>query len=86
MPWHLTNQRHQFSLAFETGDGGQIGSPITGGFNMGRPAKALPGQKFRTTIAARINMPLPDLGAYDIKLVVNNSLTKVTTFYVVEKL
>ncbi len=86
VPWHLTNQRHQFSLAFETGDGGQIGPPITGGFNMGRPAKALPGQKFRTTIAARISVALPDLGAYDVKLVVNNSLTKVTTFYVVDQL
>ena len=35
VPWHLTNQEHQFSLSFETGDGGVIGSPITGGFNVG---------------------------------------------------
>lgn len=86
VPWHLTNQRHQFSLALLTGDGGEIGPPITGAFNMGRPAKALPGQKFRTAIAARISVKLPGLGAYDVKLVVNNNIARVTTFYVVEQL
>ena len=86
VPWHLTNQQHQFTLTLETGDGGQIGSAISGTFNHGRPAMAQQGQKFRTPIAGRIGAAIPGLGAYDVKLVVNNGLAKVTTFYVVEQL
>ena len=86
VPWHLTNQQHQFTLTLETGDGGQIGAQISGGFSLGRPAKAQPGQKFRTPFAARIGAKIPGLGAYDVKLIVNNSAAKVTTFYVVEQL
>ena len=86
VPWHLTNQQHQFTLTLETGDGGQIGSAISGTFSHGRPAMAQQGQKFRTPIAGRIGAAIPGLGAYDVKLVVNNGLAKVTTFYVVEQL
>ena len=86
VPWHLTNHQHQFRLSLETGDGGAIGSPITGGFNVGRPAKALPGQKFRTPLSARIGAKIPGAGAYDVKLIVNSGITRITTFYVVEQL
>lgn len=86
VPWNSTNQEHTFSLSIETGDGQPIGQPITGGFNMGRPVTALPGQKFRAPIAARIETKITDLGPYRIGLVVDNDVAKYVSFYVVDKL
>jgi hypothetical protein len=86
VPWHLTNRVHQFSLAFETGDGIAVVPPMTGGFNMGRPAKALPGQKLRIPFAARIGIKLPGLGPYQVTLTVNNEVSKQVAFYVVGEL
>lgn len=86
VPWHLTNQQHQFSVSIETGDGNIIPPEITGGFNMGRPALSLPGQKFRVSLAAQITTKSPGLGAYRIRIVVNNKIVKYTSFYVVERL
>ena len=86
VPWTLTNQQHSFTLTFETGDGTSFGPRIDGGFNMGRPAKSTPGQRFRAPLAVRIDMLLPDLGSYRVGLVVNNDITKYVSFYVVEQL
>ena len=86
VPWHLTNRQHQIELSIITGDGVPVGQAITGGFTVGRPAKALSGQKIRAPFAARIGAEIKDIGAYDIKFVVNNDITKVVTFYIVDQL
>lgn len=86
VPWNLTNRQHQIELSVMTGDGAPVGQTITGGFTVGRPAKALSGQRIRTPFAARIGAEIPGIGAYDVKFVVNNDIIKVVTIYVVEKL
>jgi hypothetical protein len=86
VPWHLTNQEHQFSLTFETGDGDVVAPPLTGGFTMGRPAKTLPGQRLRTPFAATIGVNLPGTGSYQVRLNVNNGPSKLVAFYVVGEL
>ena len=86
VPWHLTNRQHQIELSIITGDGVPVGQAITGGFTVGRPAKALAGQKMRTPFAARLGAEIRDVGPYDIKFVVNNDITKVVTFYIVDQL
>ena len=86
VPWNLTNRQHQIELSIITGDGVPVGQAITGGFTVGRPAKALSGQKIRTPFAARIGAEITGLGAYDVKFVVDNDITKVTTIYVVDQL
>ena len=86
IPWNQTNQEHQFSLVLETGDGGTVGLPLTGGFNMGRPAKAQPGQKLRLPFVANIGGKLPGLGPYQVRFTVNNGAAKLVAFYVVSEL
>jgi len=86
VPWNLTNMQHSFALTFETGDGASFGPNINGGFNMGRPAKSTPGQKFRAALAVRIDMPLPGLGSYSVSLNVNGEISKRVSFYVVDSL
>ncbi len=86
VPWTLTNRQHKIELTLLTGDGVPVGPSVTGGFKLGRPAKALSGQRMRTPFAARIGAKITEFGAYDVKLVVNNDITKVVTFYVVEQL
>ena len=86
VPWHLTNRQHQFQLSLLTGDGVSVGPEISGGFTVGRPAKAMSGQKMRTPFAARFGAKITELGAYDVKLVVNNDIVKIVTFYIVKQL
>ena len=86
VPWHLTNQENRFRLTFETGDGQEL-SRIEGGFNVGRSVKALPGQKFRTPFSARVGLSVPEEeGAYLARMVVNGTITKEVSFYVVNQL
>lgn len=86
IPWHLTNQEHQFILSLETGDGTIVGSKIEGGFSTGRSVKSFPGQMFRTPFAARIALKVPGIGSYRVKLEVNRAITKQVAFYVVNEL
>jgi hypothetical protein len=86
VPWHLTNQQHNFSLSIKTGDGIPIGQAVEGGFNMGRPVNSTPGQKFRASLAVRIDAKISEFGTYRLCLVVNSDVAKYATFYVVEKL
>jgi hypothetical protein len=86
VPWNLTNQQHQFSLSLETEDGAPVGTPITGAFNIGRPARSFPGQKLRTPLAARSRVKAPGLGGYRVALVVNNDVTKHVAFSLAREL
>lgn len=87
VPWHLTNQEHSFCLTLESGDGHPVGQGITGGFTMGRPAKAYPGQRLRTPLAGGIDLSnVPELGAHIVRLTVNGNVEKSVTFYVVGEL
>ena len=85
VPWHLTNQQHQFALSFETGDGKEL-HRLEGGVSVGRPLNSVQGQKMRIPIALRASIELPDLGAYRAKLTLNGAITKSVAFYIVEKL
>ena len=86
VPWTLANQQHRFSLSLETEDGDPLGTPVTGAFNVGRPAKARPGQRFRTPLAGRSRAKARGLGGYRVSLVVNDDVTKYVAFYLVEEL
>lgn len=86
VPWNLTNTQHSFNLTFETGDGTKFGPSINGGFNLGRPAQATLGQTFRAPLSVRISLPMPGLGSYSVRLVVNNEVERRVAFYVVNAL
>ena len=86
VPWHLTNQENRFRLTFETGDGQEL-RRIEGGFNVGRSVKALAGQRFRVPLSARVGLSVPEEeGAYLARMVVNGTITKEVSFYVVNQL
>ena len=86
VPWNLTNQQHQIALSLESDDGTQIGNVLNGGFTTGRPANATPGQHTRVPFAGRIATKPVELGAYRVKLAVNDDVVKTVTFYMVAKL
>ena len=85
VPWHLTNQQHQFALSFETDDGKEL-DRVEGGVSVGRPLNSVQGQKMRIPVALRASIELPDLGAYRAKLTLNGAITKSVAFYIVERL
>lgn len=85
VPWHLTNQENRFVLSFEAGDGQEL-NRIEGGFNVGRPVTALPGQKTRVPITGRVSMKVPGTGPYQVRMTLNDSNPRCVAFYVVDKL
>ena len=86
VPWNLTNQEIQLSFSLETGDGAPVDQAVKGVFKIGRPANAVQGQRLRTPLVGRIRAKVPGLGAYQVRLVINNDVAKNVVFYVVEKL
>lgn len=85
IPWNLTNQQHEFAITVESEDGTAIGPPLTGGFTVGRPPNALPGQRFRAPLTARCSLELPGAGAYRVVMSLGRTVAKSVTFYSVEK-
>ena len=87
VPWNETNRENSFQMILESDDGEEVGLLVEGTFTVGRPASAQQGQKLRTPFSAKIGLAKPlEVGVHIIKFVVNNSITKSVTFYVVDKL
>lgn len=88
VPWTLTNREHKFTIAIETADGEKLGGSnvVSGGFTVGRSAKAIEGQTFRGLIAGHVQGPHTDVGTYSLVLNVGADLTKKAVFHVVKVL
>ncbi len=81
VPWTEANERHQFVLTLESGDGGVIELPgpdgpqevrIDGGFEVGRPAGTPAGSDIDAALAVNIGpLPLPP-GLYSWQLAIDN--------------
>ena len=84
IPWSLTNQQHEFAITIESEDGTAVALPLAGGFTVGRPPNALPGQRFRAPFTARCSFGLPGVGTYRVVMSVNSTITKSVTFYAVD--
>ena len=63
VPWHETNQRHDFEVEITSDDGASL-AKMNGQFEVGRPPGIKPGQSQRTQIAFGAGLRLEKAGTY----------------------
>lgn len=81
IPWYETNKRHTFQLKMENEDGTDIAAG-DGQFEVGRSAMTPAGQSLVTQLVINVGARFEKLGAYVIRVQVNNDSEHVTTFNV----
>src|SRR5215831_5594051 len=75
-----TNERHQFQLTLEDDDNQVVLGPISGQFELGRPAGLKPAEAQRFMVAVRGPFPLPHAGAYHWVVTLDGRRVGRTTF------
>jgi hypothetical protein len=68
--WTETNERHEFAIRMEDEDG-QVVANIESGFDIGRPAGAMPGQELRFLVAIKGPFPIPRAAAYKLAMTID---------------
>ena len=65
--WTETNLRHEFAIRIEDEDAQPVAS-FESGFDLGRPAGAIPGQDLRFLVAVKGPFPIQKAGGYKLTL------------------
>ena len=65
VPWMDTNRQTPIEIELTDGDGASL-AKAQGGFVVGRPAQAAPGQPLRSQVVLNINVAFPKLGTYSV--------------------
>lgn len=65
VPWMDTNRQTPIEIELTDGDGTSL-TKAQGGFVVGRPAQATPGQPLRTQIVLNMNVEFQKLGTYTV--------------------
>ena len=65
VPWMDTNRQTPIEIELADGDGASL-AKAQGGFVVGRPPQATPGQPLRSQIVLNMNVAFPKLGTYSV--------------------
>ncbi len=80
--YHETNVPHTFELRLEDEDSNIVLGPVTGQFEIGRPAGMKPAQAQRFVLVVRGPFPIPRAGAFIWTLSVDGERKEGTKFWV----
>jgi Family of unknown function (DUF6941) len=82
--WDETNRSHDLLIHIEDPDGGQLGEPLEGNFETGRPPGMPPGQEQRLVMSVGTTATFTTIGPHAAVVQVNGEELGRARFYLTE--